>query len=87
MAILDEYINKALEKAVYEVLEDGTYAAEIPECQGVIALGKSLDECKEELKSVLEDWIILGLKLAHPIPIIDGIDLNKELRVFPLETL
>ena len=30
-------------------------------CKSVIALGKTLEECKTELLSVLEDWIEFGL--------------------------
>jgi predicted RNase H-like HicB family nuclease len=47
-------------------------------CKGVIAFGKTLRECEEELRSVLEDWILLGFKLKHPLPVIDEIDLNEE---------
>jgi len=35
--MLIEYINKAMRKAVYEKLEDGTYSGKIPQCPGVIA--------------------------------------------------
>jgi hypothetical protein len=33
--MLSEYIQKALEKARYKVLEDGTWFAEIPDFEGV----------------------------------------------------
>ena len=26
----------------------------------------------------LEDWILVGLQLKQPLPVIEGIDLNKE---------
>ena len=35
--------------------------------------GETLESCREELQSVLEDWIVLGLRLGHPIPMIDSI--------------
>ncbi len=35
-------------------------------------------ECEEQLRSTLEDWIWLGLKLGHKLPVIGTIDLNKE---------
>jgi hypothetical protein len=38
----------------------------------------TLRECETELQSTLEDWILVGLKLGHNLPIIDGHDLNKE---------
>jgi hypothetical protein len=30
------------------------------------------------LRSTLEDWILVGLKLKHPLPIVADIDLNRE---------
>lgn len=74
--MLSEYIEKAMEKAVYEILEDGTHAGEIPDCSGTIAFGKTLAECQKELRSVLEDWILIGLRHGHELPVIEGIDLN-----------
>jgi hypothetical protein len=35
-------------------------------------------ECEEQLRSTLKDWIWLGLKLGHRLPVIGDIDLNKE---------
>lgn len=85
--ILSDYIDKALAQAIYEKLEDGTYAGRIPVCTGVIAFGKTLRECEEELHSTLEDWVLVGLKKAHDLPIIEGIDLNQEIIREPLEAL
>lgn len=31
---------------------------------------------RQELQEVLEEWIILSLRLNHPLPVVDGIDLN-----------
>ncbi len=76
--ILSDYIEAALKRAVYEKLDDGSYSGVIPECKGVIAFGSSLKDCEYQLRSVLEDWILLGLKLGHSIPVIDKIDLNKK---------
>lgn len=76
--IFTGYIESALLHAVYEKLEDGSYSGQIPACTGVIAFDKSLKECEQELQSTLEDWILVGLKLGHHIPIIDNFDLNKQ---------
>ena len=77
-SILTGYIDMALARAEYDKLEDGTFSGRIPACKGVIAFGKTLRECEDELQSTLEDWIFVGLKLGHPLPVIDGFDLNKE---------
>jgi len=76
--ILSEYVGQVMAQAVYDKLEDGTFAGRIPPCKGVISFGKTLRECEDELHSVLEDWILVGLKLGHPLPVIGGIDLNRE---------
>jgi predicted RNase H-like HicB family nuclease len=59
-------------------LDDGTFSGRIPLCKGVIAFGVTLKECENELRSTLEDWILVGLKLGHPLPIVAEFDLNKE---------
>lgn len=76
--ILTGYIENALAYAEYDKLDDGTFSGRIPLCKGVIAFGKTLRECEGELRSTLEDWILVGLKLGHVIPVISGFDLNKE---------
>ncbi|HLY61771.1 MAG TPA: type II toxin-antitoxin system HicB family antitoxin [Terriglobia bacterium] len=76
--VLTDYLLAAMKEAVYDKLEDGTFAGRIPLCQGVLAFGRSLSECEGELRSTLEEWILLGLRLGHPLPVLDGIDLNKE---------
>ena len=67
--ILSEYIEEALVSAEFNKLEDNTFAGRIPVCKGVIAFGTTLRECEKELRSTLEDWILVGLKLQHSFPI------------------
>lgn len=62
-------------RARYDKLEDSSFAGNIPDCPGVIAFAPTLRDCERELQSILEDWILLGLKLGHPLPVIGGIDL------------
>jgi len=85
--ILTEYVNQLMAQAVYDKLEDSTFAGRIPQCKGVVAFGATLHECEEELRSTLEDWILLGLKLGHPLPVIAEIDLNKEPTYEPMEAM
>jgi len=85
--ILSEYLSHALAQAEYDKLDDDSFAGRIPPCKGVIAFGKSLRECEEELRSTLEDWLLLGLKLKHPLPELNGINLNEEPLHEPLESM
>ena len=69
-----KYIDAAIGMATYKVLDDdGTYFGEIPGLQGVWANADTLEECREELREVLEGWIELGIVLGHDIPDIQAI--------------
>ncbi len=70
-------IEAALKLARYDQLEDGSFAGKIPKLKGVVAFGKSLKRCEIECRSTLEDWILVGLRLGHKLPVLGGIDLNK----------
>jgi predicted RNase H-like HicB family nuclease len=77
--MLTAYINAAMRKAHYEMLPDGEgYAGIVEGLQGVWAQADTLEACREELREVLEEWIVLGLKMGHPLPVIDGITLTVE---------
>jgi predicted RNase H-like HicB family nuclease len=73
---LTAYIEAALEMAEYDKLEEASFAGEIPKLKGVIAFGTKLRECEAELRSVLEDWILVGLRLGQKLPVLGGIDLK-----------
>jgi len=74
--ILSDYLDRALSQAEYDKLEDGTFFGRIPSCKGVVAFAATLRECEDELRSVLEDWVLVGLKLGHELPILNSINLN-----------
>lgn len=76
--MLAEYIDKAMEHAVYDIIEDEqTYWGEIPGLQGVWARHATLEGCRRELREALSDWIALRLRLGLSIPVVAGIDLNQ----------
>ncbi len=75
--MLIDYINKALSKALYDKLEDDTFFGKIPDCPGVVAFGKTLFECQNELKSALEGWLMVKIRHGDVLPVIDGLDINQ----------
>ena len=77
--MLIEYINKAMTKAVYEKLEDGTFSGRIPQCPGIIAFGETLYQCQDELRSTLEGWLIVKIRHGDRLPVIGGINLNNKM--------
>ena len=74
--MLTDYIKAAMRRATYKSIGDGTIFGEIPELDGLWANAETLEACRNELEESLEEWILLGLQLGHPIPAIDGIDLS-----------
>jgi predicted RNase H-like HicB family nuclease len=71
--MLAEYIDKAMEHAVYEIIEDErAYWGEIPDLQGVWARHATLEGCRRELREAVSDWVALRLRLGLPIPIVAG---------------
>lgn len=75
--MLLEYLQAALRHARYEILpDDGTYYGEIPECNGVYANAGTLEVCREELREVLEEWVLFRVHRNLALPIIDGIELT-----------
>jgi predicted RNase H-like HicB family nuclease len=77
-----DYCQRALERAEYRKVEDGTWFAEIPGFRGVWANGKTVEECRNELITVLEEWLILKLRDKDPIPEVDGLRVEiRELAV------
>ena len=75
--MLTDYVNAATRRARYEVLtEDEGFFGRIDGLDGVWTNAENLETCRDELRSVLEEWIVLGLRMGHHIPEIDGISLN-----------
>jgi predicted RNase H-like HicB family nuclease len=85
--ILSDYLDRALSQAEYDKLEDSTFFGRIPSCKGVVAFAHTLRECEDELRSVLEDWVLLGLKLGHELPILNSINLNGKPEYESLESV
>jgi predicted RNase H-like HicB family nuclease len=55
---------------------DQRYIGTIPPCQGVIGIGATMEECRQDTQESLEGWILLGVRFGHKLPVIDGIDIN-----------
>ena len=79
--MITRYLHEAMCRAKHKILEDGTYYGWIEELPGVWAAANSLEECRDELDSVVEDWLLLGLRLGHAITPLGDIDLNMQVKV------
>jgi len=81
--MLSKYISSAMKKARYEILEDdGSFYGEIPGFKGVYANANTLEECREELEEVLEEWLFFRISRNLFIPEVNGMELKiKEIAV------
>jgi len=79
--MLIEYIDKAMGKAVYDKLGDGSFSGKIPECPGVISFGETLHQCQKELRSSLEGWLLVKIRHGDKLPVMGRINLNKKMPV------
>ena len=67
-----EYVEEALRRARYEIIDDKEpYYGEIDELRGVWATGKTLEECRNNLKEVIDRcfWPLLKLATEDKVPL------------------
>jgi predicted RNase H-like HicB family nuclease len=75
--MIQKYLQKAMETAHYELLEDNEgFYAEIPSAPGVWATGSTLEACRQELLEVLEEWVIVGIAMGHDLPEFEGVTIK-----------
>ena len=74
--MLTAYLEQAVAAACIERMEDGRYFARIPDFHGLWAEGDTPEQCRKELRSALEDWLIAALREDEELPVLNGIDLN-----------
>ena len=74
--MLTSYLRAALRQAKYEILsDDGTFYGSIPGFQGVYGNAPTLEECREELEEVLEEWVFFRVSRNLPLPKAENIEL------------
>lgn len=74
--MFNEYLDKAMSHAQYEQIEDGSYFGRISGFQGVWANMPTKQECKDELREVLEGWVLLNIADHTHLPVVDGMTLE-----------
>ena len=73
--MLTRYIQEAMKRARYKVLDGGTYFGQIAGLNGVWANERTMDECRAVLQEVLEEWLVLKIRDNDPIPRIGRVSL------------
>ncbi len=66
--MLSQFLVRQLGRAKYKILPDGVYFASILGLRGVWASAGTLENCRTELQSVLEGWLLVRLRNRAMIP-------------------
>jgi predicted RNase H-like HicB family nuclease len=74
--VISEYLSAAMRFARVEAMGDGRYFATVPGLKGLWADGETADACVRQLRSVLEEWLVLALRDDDDLPELDGVSLN-----------
>jgi len=77
--VLTEYIEEALKRARYELIDDpnAPYYGEVPDLPGVWATGGTLEVCRRELKDVIEGWLLVSVRQPLPIPPLGSLEFKE----------
>ena len=66
--MLNEFLVENLAKAQYKILKNKEYFGEISGLRGVWASANNLEDCRVQLKEVLEDWLLLKISMQENVP-------------------
>ncbi len=78
--MIQQYIHAALRQASYELIDDGNrYFASVPGLTGVWSEGTTIEECRETLAEVIEDWVWAHIKHGVEVPEINGVTIRPNL--------
>lgn len=74
--MIRQYVEEALRIALDDKLEDGTFYGEVPRLRGVLATGDTLEECRNQLAEVVEEWVLIRVAKRLPVPPLGKIEIK-----------
>ena len=66
--VISKYITEALHRAQYRIVDDALFCAPVPGLPGVIATGKTLEACRDQLVEVIEEWLLVRVSQGVRVP-------------------
>lgn len=66
--MIRQYVEEALQSARYDKLEDGTFYGEVPRLRGVLVTAEKLEECRNQLAEVVEEWVLVRVAKGLAVP-------------------
>lgn len=74
--MITKYIAKALERAAYQPIEHDCYCATVRGLRGVLATGQSVEQCRQNLAEVIEEWLLVRVAQNLRIPTLGGVTIR-----------
>lgn len=74
--MIRQYVEEALRIAWYDKLEDETFYGEVPRLRGVLATGETLEECRNQLAEVVEEWVLVRVAKGLSVPPLGKIEVK-----------
>jgi len=74
--MISAYVEKALDRARYDALEDGSFCATVRGLRGVIALGHGVEACRRELAEAVEQWVLVRVACGLAVPRLGGVTVS-----------
>ena len=74
--MISRYVERALERVQYCLLDDGTCSATVRGLRGVIGTGATLEGCRRDLAEVLEECVLVRVARGLAVPALDGVTLS-----------
>lgn len=78
MLSISDYVQVALQRAVYEPDEDGMVVARVPGMSGFFSQGQTFEEARENLRDAIEGNVTLALQMGLPIPSLDEVVIEEK---------
>ena len=71
--MITTYVDQALRRARYAQVDDGLFCATVSGLQGVIATGRTLESCRDQLAEIVEEWVLVRVARGLRVPRLGGI--------------
>jgi predicted RNase H-like HicB family nuclease len=66
--MIHQYIDEALHRASYSVVDGNLCRATVAGLPGVIATGATLEACRDQLAEIVEEWVLVRVSRGLSIP-------------------
>jgi predicted RNase H-like HicB family nuclease len=66
--MISKYIDEALHRAAYSIVDGNVYCATVAGLPGVTATGPSLEACRDQLSEVVEEWVLVRVSRGLSVP-------------------